>query len=101
MVECIPMEICLITIGSNGPYGRRKRSDLNPLISIWCKGLKNNFLTFFSRECNHSCDSNVLCFCQHILKIQVLLSEVIFLMYFFLLFFFFFLVFVYVSSVII
>ena len=24
----------LLTIGSNGPYGRRKRADLNPLISV-------------------------------------------------------------------
>ena len=28
------LHVKLITIGSNGPYGRRKRSDLNPSISI-------------------------------------------------------------------
>ena len=80
----------VITIGAKGPYGRRKRSDLNPSTSVRCEGIgKKFFLHFFS------CDT--FFFVSHFGKIQVLLSEVIFFYIFFLAF----LVFVYVFSLII
>ena len=38
----------VITIGANGPYGRRKRSDLNPSTSVRCEGIeKKNFFALF------------------------------------------------------
>ena len=39
-----------ITIGSNGPYQRRKRSNLNPSTSIWWKGTTKTFLMHFVQK---------------------------------------------------
>ena len=40
----------VITIGANGPYGRRKRSDLNPLTSVRCEGIGKIFFLHFFEE---------------------------------------------------
>ena len=78
------LHVKLITIGSNGPYGRRKRSDWNPSTSVWCEGIGKNFFAFFWREWNLSCDTFFCFFGPHFGKIWVFLCEVIFFMYFFL-----------------
>ena len=88
----------VITIGSNGPYGRRKRPDLNPSTSLRCEGIgKIFFLHFFEETEIFHVTLFSLFFAPHFGKIRVLLSEVIF----FYVFFFAHLVFVYVFSVII
>ena len=40
----------VITIGANGPCGRRKRSDLNPSTSVQCEGIGKFFFVFFKEN---------------------------------------------------
>ena len=75
----------LITIGVNGLYWRRKRSNLNPSTSVRCEGIvKNFFLHFFEETEIFHVILFSLFLAPHFGKIQVLFSEDIFFMYFFL-----------------
>ena len=59
----------LITIDSNGPYERRKRSDLNPSTSVGWKGIAKIFFNAFcSEELNLSCDRFIFLFYSFIVK---------------------------------
>ena len=66
----------LITIGSNGPYQRRKRSDLNPLISVWCKEIKKFFLHFFWYSFIIFCNNLVFTICPYSNYIYILFSQI-------------------------
>ena len=48
-----PTKDCIwnvITIGANGPYRRRKRSDLNLLTSVRCEGIGKHFFCIFLKR---------------------------------------------------
>ena len=88
----------VITIGANRPYGRRKRSNLNPSTSVRCEGIGKNFFLHFFEENEIFSVILFFLFCPIFWED----TSTSFWSYIFLcIFFFAFLVFVYVFSVII
>ena len=91
------LQVNLITIGSNGPYRRRKRSDLNPSTSVRCEGIGKKFFLHLFEENEIFHVILLFCFLANILgRYKYFFLKLYFFMYFFA-----FLVFVYVFSVII
>ena len=75
----------VITIGSNGPYGRRKRPDLNPSTSLRCEGIGKNFFLHFFEETEIFHVTLFSFFLPHILgRYEYFFLKLYFFMYFFL-----------------